>query len=81
MNVPLRHGQIENFAHHSVYTDGRYIFDPFVSADPIPQSQYLKMLNEANPDGVSWRISSPEIPNEVNIDEIISNIKLNKGNF
>ncbi len=51
----------EEFAYHSVYTDGKYIYDPFVSSNPIPQSDYLKMLNESNPGGFSWRIYDPEI--------------------
>jgi filamentous hemagglutinin len=54
---------IEEFSYHSVYTDGRYIFDPFVSEKPIPQSNYVNMLKEANPNGVSWRIYEPETLN------------------
>ncbi|MCG8519638.1 MAG: DUF6531 domain-containing protein [Pseudomonadales bacterium] len=81
VNVSLRDGQVDNYAHHSVYTDGRYIFDPFVSADPVPKSQYLKMLDTVNPNGVSWRISRPELSREISVDEVISNINLNKGGF
>ena len=43
-----------------------YIYDPFVSDKPIPQSEYTQILKDKNPNGVSWRIKgetdSPDIP-------------------
>jgi hypothetical protein len=82
LNVPLRDGQTVNFAHHSVYTDGRYIYDPFVSKEPIPQSDYLKILNNANPEGVSWRVSNPDVSDvSQSVDGIINSMDLEKGKF
>jgi len=74
MVVGTPQGQ-EFFTYHSVYTDGRYFFDPFVSPSPIAQSDYLNMLNEWNPSGVSWRIYTPA----PNIGPSV--IHLNKGGF
>lgn len=53
-------GKDLNYAYHSVYTDGKYIFDPFVSSAPIAKSSYLDMLRMYNSDGFSWRILAPE---------------------
>jgi RHS repeat-associated protein len=47
------------YSHHSVYTDGKYFYDPFVSNKPIPQSDYLKALKGSNSGGVSWRLHDP----------------------
>jgi filamentous hemagglutinin len=60
--VPTMDGSAD-FAYHSVYTDGRYFYDPLLSAEPIPQSQFLGSLKNLNPDGISWRTYVPEVPN------------------
>ena len=40
------------------------------------------MLKENNLDGISWKISQPDISdNMLNTDEIINSMTLNKGGF
>lgn len=60
--VPTAQGPV-NFSYHSVYTDGKYFFDPLLSSNPIPQSEYKFMLNAANPNGTTWRIYEPNVLN------------------
>jgi YD repeat-containing protein len=55
IHIPTTGGN-EPFTYHSVYTDGKFIYDPLVGSQPIPQSQYISMLRELNPNGISWRI-------------------------
>lgn len=66
LNIPTKTTNNAEYTYHSVYTDGKYIYDPFVSDKPIPQSDYTQILKDKNPNGVSWRIKgetdSPDIP-------------------
>jgi hypothetical protein len=62
VRVPSAQGPLD-FAYHSVYTDGRYFYDPLLSKTPIPQAQYLDMLKSLNPNGISWRTYNPNVQN------------------
>ncbi|MTW14567.1 hypothetical protein GM658_28530 [Pseudoduganella eburnea] len=62
VRVPSAQGPVD-FAYHSVYTDGRYFYDPLLSNTPIPQAKYIDMLKSLNPNGTSWRIYEPDTPN------------------
>lgn len=53
LNV-YENGAIEgNQFYHQVYTDGKYVYDPRVSATPIPKGDWLQMINNHNPGGIS----------------------------
>jgi filamentous hemagglutinin len=39
--------------YHQVYTDGRYIYDPRLSPNPIPMGDWEKHIKGMNPNGVS----------------------------
>ncbi|MBH0085957.1 hypothetical protein I6E84_06965 [Psychrobacter sp. SCQQ22] len=56
----------DTFTYHSVYTDDKYIYDPFVSDQLIEESDYINILNKQNPDDILWRIKgntdNPDIP-------------------
>ena len=66
LNLATKKDPNDRFTYHSVYTDGKYIYDPFVSDQPIAQSDYINILNKQNPNGISWRIKgntdNPDIP-------------------
>jgi hypothetical protein len=74
LDLPTIAGK-ERFSYHSVYTDGRFMFDPFVSELPLPQAQYLRMLSQENSAGISWRIYTPT----PTVDP--TKVNLNKGGF
>jgi len=42
-------GKLENFVDHRVYTDGKYVFDPRFSKEPVPIDKYLNDLKALNP--------------------------------
>ncbi|MDS0797392.1 hypothetical protein NUV26_35095, partial [Burkholderia pseudomultivorans] len=42
-----------NQFYHQVYTDGKYVYDPRVSSTPIPKGDWLQMINNHNPGGIS----------------------------
>ncbi len=44
----------ENYYYHEVYTDGRYVYDPFVSSSPVPKGDYYRMIESLNPDLKWW---------------------------
>ncbi|WP_329314473.1 MULTISPECIES: putative T7SS-secreted protein [unclassified Streptomyces] len=37
---------------HQVYTDGRYVYDPTLSLDPVPRGDYERALRSQNPERV-----------------------------
>jgi hypothetical protein len=47
-------GQIKDFAYHEVYTDGKYVFDPRMSSQPIPLGDWYTSINKLNPTGVKY---------------------------
>ncbi|MFP4899385.1 beta strand repeat-containing protein [Paraburkholderia sp. BR14261] len=48
-NGSLESGQ----SYHQVYTDGQYVYDPRVSATPIPKGDWLQSMTNTNPGGIS----------------------------
>ncbi|PXZ03965.1 hypothetical protein [Gilliamella apicola] len=52
LNV-FENGRIESGQYyHQVYTDGKYIYDPRLSSQPIPNGDWEKHIKVINPDGV-----------------------------
>lgn len=52
LNV-LENGEIKPMQwYHEVYTDGRYVFDPRISAQPVPEGDWYQHMHGINPDGV-----------------------------
>ncbi|MEU1459294.1 putative T7SS-secreted protein [Streptomyces sp. NPDC005727] len=48
--IPERMGQeATSYRYHDVYTDGRYVYDPAMSADPIPYGDYERSIRLLNP--------------------------------
>jgi filamentous hemagglutinin len=43
------------FYYHQVYTDGRYIYDPRLSADPVPKGDWEKLMKFLNPNAMFQR--------------------------
>ncbi|MFJ9079431.1 putative T7SS-secreted protein [Streptomyces sp. NPDC102278] len=39
---------VKDYVFHQVYTDGRYIYDPTLSPDPIPRGDYERALRSQN---------------------------------
>ncbi|MDK2968626.1 hypothetical protein [Lacrimispora sp.] len=46
------YGKKEMFEYHTVYSDGKYVYDPRYSETPIPEKEYFDMVNEMNPEGI-----------------------------
>lgn len=38
---------------HQVYTDGKYVYDPRLSLNPIPKGDWEKHMKSINPDGIT----------------------------
>ncbi|WP_231039913.1 hypothetical protein [Proteus alimentorum] len=52
LNV-YENGIIEpNMEFHQVYTDGKYVYDPRVTINPIPKGDWEQHIKDINPDGV-----------------------------
>ena len=48
--IPEKMGQdVTAYRYHDVYTDGRYVYDPAMSADPIPYGDYERSIRLLNP--------------------------------
>ncbi|MEW2161208.1 putative T7SS-secreted protein [Streptomyces sp. NPDC007189] len=48
--IPERMGQdLTAYRYHDVYTDGRYVYDPAMSRDPIPYGDYERAIRLSNP--------------------------------
>ncbi|WP_230473046.1 VENN motif pre-toxin domain-containing protein [Enterobacillus tribolii] len=53
LNV-YENGYMENnMTFHQVYTDGRYVYDPRISLNPIHKGDWEKHIKAINPDGVN----------------------------
>lgn len=39
--------------YHQVYTDGRYVYDPRLSSQPIPKGDWEQHIKGMNPEGVT----------------------------
>ncbi|GAA2449696.1 putative T7SS-secreted protein [Streptomyces macrosporus] len=49
LNTPQNGGaDIAEFRYHEVYTDGKYVYDPELSQDPIPAGDYERALRLTN---------------------------------
>lgn len=48
----LEYGSAKDYYFHTVYSDGKYIFDPRYSDIPVLESDYFKMLEDLNPNGI-----------------------------
>jgi RHS repeat-associated protein len=46
----LEKDRVEEYIYHEVYTDGRYIFDPRLSVQPVLRDEWEKMIRVMNPD-------------------------------
>ena len=52
LNV-LERGEIkDDNVYHQVYTDGRYVYDPRISYEPLPKGDWEKFMKKINPEGV-----------------------------
>ena len=40
-------------AYHQVFTDGKYVYDPRLAAEPIPRGDWERHIRSINPDGVA----------------------------
>jgi filamentous hemagglutinin len=49
VRIPMAEGRIDTFYYHQVYSDGRYVFDPRLSSEPIPLSEYIQVIQALNP--------------------------------
>ncbi|HBP6373637.1 TPA: hypothetical protein L6A07_00005, partial [Pseudomonas aeruginosa] len=45
--------EVQGQAYHQVYTDGRYVYDPRLSSQPIPKGDWEQHIKGMNPDGVT----------------------------
>ncbi|WP_291382614.1 MULTISPECIES: hemagglutinin repeat-containing protein [Achromobacter] len=46
----------EHQSYHQVYSDGRYVYDPRVSSNPIPKGDWVQLIEGTNPDGVKMTV-------------------------
>jgi filamentous hemagglutinin len=50
----FENGDIQDgYYYHQVYTDGRYIYDPRLSTNPIPKGDWERHIKSMNPDGIT----------------------------
>jgi hypothetical protein len=60
ISIPeLKNGRImtDDYVYHAVYSDGRYVYDPRLSANAIAKSDYSRLIRELNPRTLSTRYS------------------------
>ncbi len=53
LNPYTRFNEVPGQAYHQVYTDGRYVYDPRLSSQPIPKGDWEQHIKGMNPDGVT----------------------------
>ena len=61
INTPLSNNKSEDFYYHQVYTDGKYIYDPRLSNNPIPQNDYIRLMKGISPNNINFKYITPEI--------------------
>ncbi|WP_420706606.1 DUF6531 domain-containing protein [Streptomyces sp. NRRL F-5727] len=50
INIPEEMGsKVTEYRYHDIYTDGRYVYDPAMSSDPIPYGDYERAIRLLNP--------------------------------
>ncbi|WP_227498530.1 polymorphic toxin-type HINT domain-containing protein [Synechococcus sp. PCC 7336] len=42
----------QDFVYHTVFTDGRFVYDPRLSNNPIPLGDYNRLINRLNPGNI-----------------------------
>ncbi|WP_239257275.1 T7SS effector LXG polymorphic toxin [Listeria ilorinensis] len=47
--------KMEKFYYHTVYSDGKYVYDPRYSEAPILKEQYFNTIKKDNPNGINIR--------------------------
>ncbi len=58
LNV-FENGRMESGqSYHQVYTDGRYVYDPRLSSQPIPKGDWEQHIRNINPGGINISIGS-----------------------
>ncbi|MGV9554281.1 putative T7SS-secreted protein [Streptomyces sp. NPDC003522] len=51
INIPEQSGSlVQEYRYHDVYTDGRYVYDPAMSSNPITYGDYERAIRLENPD-------------------------------
>ncbi|RFA24285.1 hypothetical protein CAI21_22280 [Alkalilimnicola ehrlichii] len=46
----LEHGRVDSgFRYHEVFTDGRYVYDPRLNDTPVPEGDWIRMIQGLNP--------------------------------
>ncbi|WP_201269646.1 DUF637 domain-containing protein, partial [Pseudomonas aeruginosa] len=53
LNLYENGNEVPGQAYHQVYTDGRYVYDPRLSSQPIPKGDWERHIKGMNPDGVT----------------------------
>ncbi|MDA1477496.1 T7SS effector LXG polymorphic toxin [Bacillus changyiensis] len=49
------YGKLQKFEYHTVYSDGKYIYDPRFSESPILEGDYFDLIKSKNPNGITIR--------------------------
>ncbi|MGX1132823.1 RHS repeat-associated protein [Streptomyces glaucescens] len=50
VRIPEKSGtELSDYRYHDVYTDGRYVYDPALSREPIPYGDYERAIRLENP--------------------------------
>jgi filamentous hemagglutinin len=52
----------QTYYYHDVYTDGKYVYDPRLSSDPVPLGDWERMMRGMNPGGVNIGPPTPAFP-------------------
>ena len=47
-------GILAEYNYHQVYTDGRYVYDPRLTPDPVPKGDWKRLMRGMNP-GANFR--------------------------
>ncbi|EZO74073.1 hypothetical protein V556_05916, partial [Pseudomonas aeruginosa BWH055] len=71
LNLYENGNEVPGQAYHQVYTDGRYVYGPRLSSQPIPKGDWEQHIKGMNPDGVTISdklqgvaMNTPEIKRE-----------------
>uniref|UniRef100_UPI0019694B44 hypothetical protein n=1 Tax=Listeria costaricensis TaxID=2026604 RepID=UPI0019694B44 len=49
------YGKVKSFDYHTVYSDGKYIYDPRYNEIPILEEEYFNIIQKENPNGITIR--------------------------
>ncbi|ETT33146.1 MULTISPECIES: WXG100 family type VII secretion target [Paenibacillus] len=42
------YGEMKSYVYHTVYSDGKYIYDPRLTSDPVPVKEYMDTVSRQN---------------------------------